>query len=447
MTSYLMIEKQLTRIITHRWGVLLLLLCVVSCAFFPTFNNELMAGWDDQWQVVNVYTSSGFTWENMKEVFLYSYHGQYSPLNQCLYIMLYNWGGYTPVYYHAACLLIHLVNGWLVYLLLRRLLTHAGSLSCARICWISFGVSLLFCMHPLQVEAVAWVSASKILLSTSFYLLATNSFLSYLSTQKWFHFMLALFYFILAYGAKEQAVLFPLWLLLLCTVYGCDLRSRRLWAVLSPFFLFALVFGLFFVLETKTAPLFGSDSEAVTYTWWQRVVFSCYALFEYVWKWLFPYKLLYKYYYPMSPGEPLPLWLLAYPLLLVTFFCCFFKQLAKGPVRIGLLFYLVHIVLVLHLVPIHRQHLIADRYMYLASVGISFILVWYFTGWYVNLRPMLRLCFGGVVVCLFVYLGVSTYSRTAVWHDTGRLYQEIKNVAKDAGDMTATYTSIKGSDQ
>ena len=428
----------------HHVAVFLVLAASASVVFFPTFSNGLMTAWDDQWQVVNAYTSGGWCADNLRRIFLYSFHGQYSPLNQCLYIFLYQLFGYEAVYYHAASLLFHILNGFLIYLLVCRVLAVASLLS--RLCcsWTAFLVALLFCIHPVQVEALAWISASKIVLSTFFYLCSSYFFADYLEGKGRGRYVAALVLFVLSYGFKEQVVTLPLWLLLLSQCYGRNPFVLRTWKALFPFVVLALIMGLLFVLETKSAPLFTpARSDAYTYGWWQRLVFSAYALFEYVWKWLFPYKLLYKYYYPVSPDEPLPFWLLAYPLLLVICLVCFWRWLVYRPVRSGLLFFLIHIVLVLHIVPIGRLHIVADRYMYLAGTGLSFVVVYYLTLAYRHLNAGRRYLLAVAVVSAFCWLGSYSFELTGRWHDTERLNEQIRRSAtgsvKELNDVSVDW--------
>ena len=435
-------------------SITLTFLCLITLiCFFPTFQNELMTGWDDQWQVVNIHTSAGWTWSNLKDIFCYSDHGQYSPLNQCMYMLIYQIFGYKAIGYHAVCLLLHLINICLVYVLLRRILEDTTAISISRISWMAFLTTLIFAIHPLQVESVAWVSASKIPLNSLFYLLATYTFILYLHTKTVFlsnqrkeslnthnrskhskpYYLLTIFLFTCAYASKEQAVSFPLWLLLLCSFYKYDFRMRKVWRILGPFFILALLFGLFYVLETKNTTWLDSNTHnnVVSYTWWQRIVFSCYAIIEYIWKWLFPYKLLYKYFYPMLPGEPLPSWLLLYPFIVVTLVLTLWNFLKRPHIMAGLFFFLIQILLVLHIIPIDRQSIVADRYMYLPLIGLSYIGVYVLTGVYSHFRLSLRRMTVCISVGIISLLCIHTYHRTQRWHDTNILQQEIFQISKE----------------
>ena len=126
--TYSLLEENASKAVQHPVICMAVIALAVIASFFPTFGNELMTGWDDQWQVTNSFTSSGFTWNNLQAIFTESYQGQYSPLNQCMYTLLYACGGYAPIYYHTACLLLHLANCLLVWVLLNFFGEHTNSL-------------------------------------------------------------------------------------------------------------------------------------------------------------------------------------------------------------------------------------------------------------------------------------------------------------------------------
>jgi hypothetical protein len=71
--------------------------------------------------------------------------------------------------------------------------------------------------------------------------------------------------------------------------------------------------------------------------------------------------------------------MLFYPALIAVITVTLWKYLKKAPVAIGLLFFVIHLSLVLHILPMSRFAVIADRYMYLAGIGLSFIIAYYFS--------------------------------------------------------------------
>ena len=88
---------------------------VTILIYYPILGNQILNGWDDSWQVVNNYTSNGFALKNLKEIFTNTLNGQYSPVNQLVYTLVYKVDGYSPIFFHLLSLLLHLANVILVF--------------------------------------------------------------------------------------------------------------------------------------------------------------------------------------------------------------------------------------------------------------------------------------------------------------------------------------------
>jgi len=245
------------------------------------------------------------------------------------------------------------------------------------------------------------------------------------------YYIFSIILFILSFGGKEQAVTFPVWLLMLYWLLGYSLKDRKVWIQTIPFFLLSVLFGVISMLANASGGL-GALSGETTYPLWQRFIFGCYSLFEYLTKFVFPFKLLYLYPFPTMIGEPLHEWLLMYPALTAIIVVTLWKYFLKTPVLTGgLVFFLIHIVIVLHVVPLARFAVVADRYIYLASIGGCFIIAWYavhFLQQWKNRRKT-----GLYITLLFYvfYLGIYSNLRSRVWHDSDSLKKEIKELLKD----------------
>lgn len=421
----------------RNYSYLLLLLSVTLLVFHTSLSNLLLDGWDDGWQVTNFYTSGGLVWENIRDIFTESYYGQYSPMNQLMYLVIYSIGGYNPFYFHLVSLLLHIANVCMVFFIVQHLLTDTRRLqNRKRIMEISAITSLLFSIHPLQVEAVAWISASKVLLFSFFYLAGTLTFIKYIKTQKKWLYIATILLFLLSFGSKEQALSFPVWIVCLYWIYGYSLKNIKTWYQITPFIIIALVCGLFFLLVLSPS----TNGEAdVLYPLWQRVLYSLYSISEYLVKWFFPYKLLYYYPFPNEIGDALPTWIFAYPLLLTTIVVVFWKYISHWTVASGLLFFLLHVSLMLHIIPMDRPTITADRYTYLASIGFSFIVAYVFFFLYdrwKKSRMYVVSALGIIIVILSIY---SSY-RVSVWHDTESVKKDLNEIIKQ---NQSTETSLK----
>ncbi|SFK34082.1 hypothetical protein SAMN05216357_101371 [Porphyromonadaceae bacterium KH3CP3RA] len=421
----------------HLYFIILGVSAVV--VYYPILNNQLLDFWDDQWVVMNYYTEGGFTIQNIWRILTEFYHGQYAPFNEYLYLVLYSIAGYNPFVFHLASLILHIVNTCLVFLVTEKLLTLCGKIDIKIIPPVSLITSLIFCVHPFNVESVAWMSASKVLVYALFYLLATYTFLCYMKTAKTRFYIYTLLLYVFSFLGKEQAVVFPLWMLLIYWLLNRQLSDRKVWMATLPFFLLSVVFGIITIYSQYADGggfLAGNDN----YPLWQRIVFACYAYLEYLFKITFPFKLSYLYPFPSAIGDPLPNWLLVYPAVILIIAASLWTFIRQWPVAFGLLFFTVHIAIALHIIPLSRFAIVADRYAYLAVIGIGFILAYYGVMLYNGLKKRsLKLLTVMLFAGYLLYFGIYAHQRTYTWYDTDALKKELRELLKQRNDYHLFY--------
>ncbi|MDR2037708.1 MAG: hypothetical protein LBQ60_07285 [Bacteroidales bacterium] len=415
----------------------------ILLVYFPVLGLDFQRGWDDGWMVMNHYTIFGFTWDNLKAVFTEFFVTQYGPINEVVYMAIYAAFGYNPMVYHLYPLLLHMINSCLVLILIQQLIHHRTDTITAR--RISVFTALLFAIHPLNVESIAWISASKIPLYTFFVLLAMLSYIRYVRTGKSGLYIGAWLLFVCSFGSKEQSVVLPATLLLLDWLLGrtsvpCgedpekSFIEKRSWGYLLleklPFILFALFAGLCTYANQSGHTI----DRWAGYPFGQRMVFACYSVLEYLGKLIFPVNLLYLYPFPIAPGLPLPVRFFIYPGIIAAAIIFFIKILKRKdwPVIFGLLFFLVNISLMLHVIAMSRFSIIADRYAYLPSVGIFFIIAWYGVQWIQKMSVHSKKWMMAVVVCYLLYLGGYAHYRTYAWKDSDTLKKEFRELLNES---------------
>lgn len=412
---------------------ILFLTTLIFLIYYPILGNDFLDFWDDQWVVMNSYTERGINIENLWAILTDFYHGQYAPFNEYLYLLLFNIAGYDPCVFHLASILIHSMNACLVFIVFRQILVLSNRVDLERLDLISFVTALLFAIHPFNVESVAWMSASKVLVYALFYLLATYTFLLYLINNKFVFYVFTLILFICSFWGKEQAVTFPVWLFLLLLCFN----RQKAWCLLLPFLFLSFWFGITTMISQGVNGE-GLLTENTTYSLGQRLVYGCYSFFEYLFKSIFPIKLSYLYPFPAQVGEPLPIWLLTYPLLLFVLLVAFRKQLSKWPVALGLLIFTIHIIIALHIIPLARYAIVADRYAYISTIGICFIISYYVTK---RLNNKSVCCFFAIYI---LYMGIYSNQRTYVWYNTDTLKQELRDLLQRRDNYDIKYHKVFG---
>lgn len=395
--------------------------------YAPVLGYGFLTGWDDGWQVLNPYTET-WTWDNFRTILTDDYYRQYSPTNQTLYTILYHFVGYRPGWFHLMCLLLHASNSILIFMILRKILPV-----CHRSSMIAFLVALLFAAHTLQVESVAWISASKILVYSFFYLWAIWFYLSYIKRDKIFWYAPMLVCFILSFGGKEQAITFPVCMFWIDFVCRRKLRERKLWVVKIPVFLLTFFF-VYLTFESYNSSMVGLLTKNDNYPFVHRTVFACYSFCEYIIKTFIPFNFLYMYPFPMLVGEPLPPKFWLYPVFLLVVGLAFWKFWKQRHVWLALFWFLIHTALMLHIFPLTRANIIADRYVYLALPGILFIVVRVFVvAW--ETRPQLRRILSGTALIWVMFLCVLANQRTHVWRDNESLKEKMNLLLQERREL------------
>ena len=118
----------------------------------------------------NLYIQTGFHWDSILWAFTTNHGANWHPLTWLSHILDYQLYGLSPGGHHLTNLWWHLLNCLLLFRILH---------SMTKEIWPSFFVALLFAIHPLHVESVAWVAERKDVLSAFFWLFTTWCYLRY----------------------------------------------------------------------------------------------------------------------------------------------------------------------------------------------------------------------------------------------------------------------------
>ena len=267
--------------------------------------------------------------------------------------------------------------------------------------WPSAAVAMLFALHPLHVESVAWVAERKDVLCALFWFL---SVWAYARSQR----LLALLAFALGLMAKPMIVTLPV-LLLLIDVW--PLRRRpALWEK-APFFALSAVAALFTFFVQRAG---GAVGGLHLYPPGLRVENALVSYALYLWQSIVPAGLAVFYPYPGS----IPLWQPAVAaIVLAAITWLVFRGRATRPyLAVGWCWFLVTLLPVLGLVQIGAQAR-ADRYMYVPLVGLAIMLAWSVP------RPAL------IAVCLAC--AVMAHAQVAYWKNSETLFSHALAVTRN----------------
>lgn len=215
-----------------------LLVFAVAVVYGRLTGYNFQTHWDDNAYILSNVAAQGFTWEHIRNAFDVGAGkiGQYNPLSILSFMMDYTVWGMHPGGYHLTNIIIHTLNGLLVYRLLFRL--HGERLP-------ALVAASIFLFHPVQVESVAWISERKGLLSLFFLLISWEGYCRYRDAEKGsgrLAYALSLASYLLSLLAKTSSVVLPLILLMFDWCF--EKKERRIGLLDKvPFFVAAGVFS------------------------------------------------------------------------------------------------------------------------------------------------------------------------------------------------------------
>lgn len=384
-------------------------------AYMPVLSAGFV--WDD---LVYIQDSRYFNEPTLNNVFRGLYPlthsgGVYRPFRGLVYVLAHGLFGTNPTPYHMMGLGFHLVTSVLIAVIGREL---TDSKEVGLVAGVVFGV------HPIHVEAVAWATAGFDVLFAIFYLLAIYFHLRWRKSNENGVRLWGLVFLVLALLTNELALTIPILLLtydwLVC---GVKLKNREGWSEQIPGIL--LVVGYWLVRSSLMEP--GLDYRFVYETFWERGVLAFVVLGTYIKNMIWPMEfsvdtVLFpglsslveqNYFYfdrlPKPNFGHVEVWA---PVLLSISWLVIGVVVAKYSRMMGwwMMWVVVTLIPVLQVVPLPIIY--ADRYAYLASVGVA----WIFGSGYWWLSRSGKAGVGVVALVVLVgLLGAKTYARAMDW--------------------------------
>ncbi|MEO0095832.1 MAG: tetratricopeptide repeat protein [candidate division WOR-3 bacterium] len=377
---------------------LLIIISVVSLS--PCLNNDFV-NWDDDKYITGNNDIRNLNWNTFRKIFSQFYSGAYVPLTILSFAFDYQIGGLNPSVYHRTNLILHLLNGvlvfWVIYFLCKRIS-------------ISFLTALLFAIHPLHVEPVAWVTGRKDLLYGFFLIGSLVSYLYYKRKSKLLLYLLSMILCIMALLSKPTAVSFPL-VILAFDYFLFNGSTKKSIIYIIPFLFFSIIFFVVAVIAQKSASAVGASG----FTFFQHLNLFMSNFLFYLFKMLIPTKLACMY--PIQNYWFAPFILL---LLIIVFIISY--RYTKVLV-FSLVLYLILMLPVLQLIP--AGQILADRYAYLSITGFLFIIANFIFYLYQQLNKIMKNLFQVIIIFVFIILGYLSYNQCRIWKNSYTLWTNV----------------------
>jgi len=335
--------------------------------FLPALDNGFVR-WDDFGYVVNNIHIRTISLSSIKWMLFEPYLSNWHPLTWLSLAVDYAFWGPNPFGFHLTNVTLHALNTVLVVILTKRLLIPAGcdprlAMAAAFLCGLVFG------LHPIHVESVAWVSERKDVLYAFFYLWSIILYLKYRVTGRRAHYNLCFLMFLLSALSKPMAISLPLVLLTLDYYPLGTLQFNRPSLLMHlrdkwPMILLAAALGLVTLIAQ-------SESEAMesmkVIALSERLLLAQRAPIFYLYKFFVPVGYIYLYPIPSDISWLQPTFFLPLTANLAIAAAAFICRKKVPLITASALVYLWTLLPVIGIVQVGAQAA-ADRYMYLAML-------------------------------------------------------------------------------
>ena len=375
-------------------------LALALIVFLPTVTHDFI-GLDDSILVYKNPVVTTLSTANIAYVFS-SYDPElYIPLTLLTYQFEYAFSDGLPWLFHLTNTLLHACSVLLLFWIIRRI---TGSSVAAIV------ASTLFAIHPVQVEAVAWVAARKDLLSGSLFLASLALYLRWLDERGMFRW-LSIVTFLFALLAKVTVLGLPL-ILLLIDWWNQELSWKRVkekW----PYFLLSIIFTVI--------AIFGKVTYSGLLSQWEKLLLACKSLILSLKALILPTELtvFYEQHSPVVISAPDFLW----PLII----CVALGVIALVLARRSRIFVLGTSIFLLFYIPAFatfaKKNMVtfgSDRYVYIASAGLFLIVgvavahMWQRR----SIRPLLSIA-GVLITATLLFF---TVRQVGTWQNDEALY-------------------------
>jgi len=397
------------------WWPALVALSITFICFSTAINNDFV-NWDDDRNfyenpLVQNVNADNF-WTTTKQIFTSGVIGNYNPLPIWTFAIEKIWFGFdNPHSWHLNNILLHLLCVFLVYRIgLFMGLSWKGSLL----------LSLLFGIHPMRVESVAWVTERKDVLFGAFYLGALLQYVKYKKDGKSIRWLWMTGLFVLSLFSKIQAVSFPL------SIIAVDYYLDSKWKFSSifnkiPFLVLSLIFGIIGIVTLKEFGSLATVDDTTNFNIFQRLFVGSFSFLMYLVKLIVPFRMSPLYPYPNHfPVYFYPTILMA-PIVLYVLYKTYISQ--NKVVFFGLIFFIVNIIFLLQILGAGQGYL-ADRFTYIAYFGLFFIAAYYFEK-ALKIYPSKSQFIYGASGSYLLAFALLTLKQNKVWENSATLWTHV----------------------
>lgn len=406
----------------------LAILVIILCSWLiygQVLNHDFVNYDDDGYVYLNPHVKKGMSLDGLRYAFTTMDKGNLIPLTWLSHMMDVEIFGLSPGGHHFTNLFFHILNSLLLFCFLN---------NNTRSFYLSLIVALLFAVHPLHVESVAWISERKDVLSAFWGLAALITYSRYSRNPSIISYSLSVLLFLAGLLSKPMLVTLPLifclidfWPLRRVSAIKDFFRPRNNQTVLIekiPFFIFSLIFSMITIVSQESA---GALETLTGIPFSLRLMNAVISYAEYILKLFWPANLsvIYPYRYEIR-GYSL---VISMFVLLIISAGVSFAWRKNAALLIGWLWFLITLLPVIGLIQVGTQAM-ADRYTYIPSIGFFICVVWLLESLFLKFNINKRIFHITTAAAITIY-SIMAWRQASIWRDGATLFNHALSITND----------------
>jgi len=408
----------------HHWPIFLIVI-ITSLIYFQAIHFDFVNYDDDGYVYQNPRILSGISINGLVAAFSEMYKANWIPLTLISYMMDSEFMGVSPGVYHFTNIFFHVLNALLVFFFLK--------ISTGRQ-WSGFVVAMLFAIHPLHVESVAWISERKDVLSTFFGLCTLILYVRYATQRSVQRYLAVLLLFLSSLMSKPMLVTMPALFLLLdfwplqrLPDIHIFRNFKKFWMLVLeklPFFILSLIFSIITIMSQNSG---GTVGTTIRYPFSMRLLNAVVSYSAYVYKTIWPTNL--SVIYPYQPDISILRLIISVLVLLLISYAVIFWHEKIPALFVGWLWFLITLLPVIGLIQVGTQAM-ADRYTYFPLIGLFISVVWTINYLIIKFRLNQRIV-GFATAAIILTFSMMTLNQVATWENSETLFENALSVTQD----------------
>lgn len=379
----------------------------------------------------NPHVRQGITLENIRWAFTSVYAGNWHPLTWLSHMTDVEIFGLNAGMHHLTNVIFHIVNTLMLFYCLRRMTGNV---------WNSAAVAMLFGLHPLHVESVAWIAERKDVLSAFFWMLTILFYTRYVEHRSAGRYLIIVICYIFGLMTKPMLVTLPFVLLLLdiwplkrpeLITTAEHMQPHEWWSGLLalihekvPLFFLAGAAIIVTILAQKNV---GSISNLESIPLYIRVENATISYMAYLVKMIWPIHLALFYPYPRMVNLYK---VITACVLLIGITWMVVLNISRFPfLFVGWFWYLGTLAPVIGIIQVGSQSM-ADRYTYVPLIGIFILIVWGLSKLLGQLRSA-RYILAGIYCAIVPVIMWFTWLQTGYWASNISVFSHAVDVTND----------------